>query len=99
MDHKIQVNAIVYEEEGVWIAQGVEFDIIAHAKDVGSLSDAFQRAILENILITQHLGRAPLQGIGPAPEKFRSMFESARLEMRPISHQVNSDAEVALRVA
>ncbi|MCA3563255.1 MAG: hypothetical protein IOC90_15030 [Methylocystis sp.] len=93
----IQVNAVAYEEGDTWIAQGIEYDIVASADDVRNLPDAFARAVIENICITEHLGRRPLQGIKPAPERFRDMYENAAFEMRPLRQHAGPD--VALRLA
>jgi hypothetical protein len=49
------------------------------------------------MIITQHLGRAPFQGIKPAPERFRSMFEDADTEMRPLK-KMEEWPDVAVRV-
>ena len=42
------------------------------------------RAVVDNMIITRHLGIAPFEGIKPAAERFRSMFEKADSEMRPL---------------
>jgi len=97
VEDRIQINAVAYQEGDAWVAQGIEYDIVAHASDVLSLPDAFSRAVVENICITQHLGRAPLQGVKPAPQRFLDLFEAATVEVRPTKQRAN--AEVAVRVA
>lgn len=94
---KIQINAVAYREGDAWIAQGIEYDIVAHALDVLELPDAFTKAVVENICITRHLGREPLAGIKPAPKRFRSLFKNAGIEVRPTKQ--SDAAEVAVRVA
>jgi hypothetical protein len=92
MDKAININAIAWQEGQGWVIQGIEYDIVAHASDVASLPDAFMRAVVENVAITIHLGREPLQGVGPAPDRFRTMFDSARttvqsvVEPAPVDH-------------
>jgi hypothetical protein len=93
----ISINAIAYREGDAWIAQGIEYDIVAQADDVVSLPDAFTRAVLENIHITEHLGRQPLQGIKSAPMRFHEMFEAAKVEVRATNQR--GTTEVAVRVA
>lgn len=98
MSKRIQINAIAYEEGGAWVTQGIEYDIVAFATDVLDLPDAFARAVAENICITQQLGREPLQGIKPAPQRFADLFQRAgRVDMRPTKQ--NATADVAVRVA
>jgi hypothetical protein len=92
-----RINAIAFKEGDAWVIQGIEYDIVAHAYDVTKLPQAFMRAVVENMIITQHLGRAPFQGIKPAPERFRSMFEDADTEMRPLK-KMEEWPDVAVRV-
>lgn len=80
--HRFQINAAAFKEGDAWVIQGIEYDIVAHAYDVTALPHAFMRAVVENMMITEHLGRKPLAGIKPAPDRFRTLFEDAEIEMR-----------------
>jgi hypothetical protein len=91
----ITISAVAFEEEGLWVVQGIEFDICAHAKDPAGLPAAFVRAIVENVCITRHLGRTPLQGIKPAPVRFKEMFDEAVTEVRPVKALEVPDLPVA----
>jgi hypothetical protein len=92
------INAIAFKEGNAWVVQGIDYDIVAHAYDVLSAPQAFMRAVLENLVITEHRGRTPFEGIKPAPDRFRSMYEEAELEIRPLKkHQ--EWPEIAVRVA
>jgi hypothetical protein len=93
----ININAIGYLDGDAWIAQGIEYDIVAHASDVISLPDAFTRAVMENISISEHLGRKPLQGIKSAPKRFHEMFRTAKVEVRATNQ--SGLTEVSVRVA
>jgi hypothetical protein len=97
MRNAININAIAYREGDAWIAQGIEYDIVAQASDVISLPDAFTRAVMENICITEHLGRKPLEGIKSAPPQFLEMFKSAKIEVRATNQR--GSTEVAVRIA
>lgn len=96
---RIQVNAVAFKEGDAWVAQGVEYDIVAHAHEFVDLHDAFTRAVLENICITEHLGRKPLAGIDAAPQRFHEMFDEARVELTPTRPKKRSVADVKVRVA
>ena len=97
--NEIQVNAIAFKEGDAWVAQGIEYDIVAHAAEITSLPEAFARAVLENMCIAQHLGRASLEGIKPGPDRFREMFAEATLEMRSVRKPSRPPGpEVAVRV-
>lgn len=79
MPRTFQINAVAFQEgDGSWVIQGIERDIVAYCHDVTELPHVFTRAVLENAIITEHLGRKPLEGIKPAPAKYREMFEQAR---------------------
>lgn len=84
MRDDIAINAVVFQEDGTWIIQGIEYDIAAHSEKLDDAPTVFMRALLENVCITQHLGKQPLQGIGPAPDRFRRMFEASVSEIRAV---------------
>jgi hypothetical protein len=94
----ITISAVAFKEGDAWVIQGIEHDIVAHTYDVHKVPEAFTRALLENVAITEHLGRKPLEGIKPAPEKYRKMFEDAALELRP-TKSVTLGPEVSVRLA
>jgi hypothetical protein len=91
----IKISAVAFEEAGVWVVQGIEFDICTHAKDAAAVPAAFMRAVLENACITQHLGRAPLQGIQPAPERFKMMFDEAVTQVSPVKDLARPHPSIA----
>jgi hypothetical protein len=103
MKNTININAVAWQEGQGWVIQGIEHDIVAHAPDVASLPDAFMRAVVENVAITIHLGREPLQGVGPAPARFRKMFETARTAVHSVTEPPRFDhlpaPKVNIRVA
>ncbi|MBV8449933.1 MAG: hypothetical protein JO124_18295 [Hyphomicrobiales bacterium] len=96
------MRAVAFEEDGVWVVQGIEYDICTHAKEAAEVPQAFYRAVIENICITQHLGRRPLEGIKPAPKRFREMFERAESRLMPV-HELGSPelprADMDIRLA
>lgn len=96
----IHISAVAFREGDVWVAQGIEYDIAVHAADLEGLSSAVSRAVAENAFITQHLGRGPMEGIGPAPEQYRKWFEEAAIELRPVHGSAARDeiAEIEMRL-
>ena len=91
----IKINAVAYQEGHVWVVQGIEFDICAHSNDAAGVPAAFLRALAENAAISQHLGREPLQGIRPAPDRFRTLFEEAVTQVKPVKHLDLPDIPIA----
>lgn len=96
---RLQINAVAFKEGDAWVAQGIEYDIVAHVGDFQDIPDAFSRAVMENICITEHLGRSPLAGIDPAPRHFQEMFDAARVELTSTRPEKPSLADVKVRVA
>jgi hypothetical protein len=76
--HIISCAAVAWQEGPVWVVQGIDYDIVAHADDVLAIPEAFNRAIMENVCISVHLGMQPLENVGPGPEEFRKVFERAK---------------------
>jgi hypothetical protein len=80
----LQIRAIAFQEGGVWVGQVLEYDIVAHAPTLSQLRTELSRALVENARISQELGRKPLEGIAPAPEKFQRLWRDADEEVRPV---------------
>lgn len=81
---RLEIHAVAYKERDIYTMQGIEHDVVAHAARLADLPAAFERALVENISINLQRGKAPLFGIGPAPDKFREMFERAEMTMEPV---------------
>jgi hypothetical protein len=96
----ITINAVAFEQDGAWVVQALEYDICAHADDPTGVPRALIRAIVENICICRELGREPLEGIAPAPGRFREMFERAGTELRSVRDQLQVPVSaMAIRLA
>jgi hypothetical protein len=78
---KIHIRVVAYQVGDLWIAQGVEYDIMARAKSLTTLPKAFNRALMSNLCVNDELGREGLDGIPPAPDHFREVFEGATLDV------------------
>ena len=91
---ELKINAVAFQEGDAWVIQGIEYDIVAHTYKMAAAPHVFMRAVIENILITEHMGRRPLEGIKPAPEHFRQLFEDAQTEMRPTKRDPRADISV-----
>lgn len=78
------IRAVAFKEGDAWVVQGIEYDIAAHAWEPADLPAAFMRAVVDNVIITESLGRRPLEGIKPAPARFREMFDRAKTQVGPV---------------
>jgi hypothetical protein len=82
----IKIDVVAFEDpDGFWIAQGIQYDIVAQAKSVAAIRKAFSRQLAANVVLNAKFGREGLEGIPPAPEKFKRMFEAAGDELRPVA--------------
>jgi hypothetical protein len=79
-----RISAVAFQEGDIWIVQGVEYDILARAKEPADLPEAFMRAVAKNFCVASHVTGDPLKGIGPAPKRFREMFDRARARVESV---------------
>jgi hypothetical protein len=93
-----KIEVVAFEDHnGVWFAQGVQYDIVARAKSALGLREAFSRQVAANLALNQRFGREGLEGIPPAPEKFRRMFEEAKERLSPTNpRRVGEDMDIRL---
>ena len=89
------ISVIAFHDEGVWIAQCVEYDISVSAETLPKLRQAFEKAVLANICVNKKLGRSGLDGNPPAPSHFRDLFDNADTDLHPIQ-QAPSPAPVKI---
>lgn len=83
MSKRIEVSVVAFQQGALWVAQCVEYDIAAFAKTLPELPRALERAVAANLCANADLGREVLDGVPPAPERFRQMFESSSFDLRP----------------
>jgi hypothetical protein len=76
-DEMLTVNVLAFRESDFWVAQCLEYDISARSDTLAKAMTALRRAFAANLAANRELGRKALEGIPPAPLRFRQMFESA----------------------
>ena len=69
----------VFEGEH-WIAQGIELNIVASARQEEDLPEAFQLALVSHIAAQQAYGKKPFANLGKTPKKYIKIFESCASE-------------------
>lgn len=74
----LTVNVVAFRDGDLWVAQCIDFDIAARSDTLPKAMKAFQRAFVANLVANRELGRTELEGVPPAPQRFREMFESAK---------------------
>lgn len=80
----ITVTAVVFREEGLWVAQCLEYDIVSFA---GTLED-LRRTLLGQlgavVALDKQEGRIPFEGFKRAPKKYWRIYEDLRARVDPI---------------
>ncbi len=79
---RVEISALVFQEEGCWIAQCVEYDIVVHASEPAALPKAIEKAVLMNVCVNAELGRTGLEGVPAAPDHFREIFDRATMDLK-----------------
>jgi hypothetical protein len=83
----VEIRVVIYPEDGIWIAQGLEFDITARGGTPVEASERFNTKVGAEMVMSLELGDdAPLSGIGSAPAKFVEMYNNAK--MRVVDEEV-----------
>jgi hypothetical protein len=79
MEH-LRLSAVAYQIDGMWMVQGIEYDIRARAYTIDEVPKAILRALRERAELDRFLGKAPLEGLAPAPQDFADMFRQAKFK-------------------
>ena len=86
------IRVIVFKDEGLWVAQCLEYDIGAQADDLDALSDRLLVTLKAEINESVERHGEPFAGIPPAPKRFHLMWDR-----RPRSIEVTPAAWIKTR--
>jgi hypothetical protein len=75
--YTFQVSLLLLREGEIWVAQGLEYDIVAQGKSLKEAIKAFERTCVGQIAIDVKHGNRPLEGIEQAPAEIWEMFDGA----------------------
>jgi hypothetical protein len=76
--YKFEVNVLLLQENDVWIAQGLEYDITGHGEDVNSAIDNFGKTFLGQAIVDLSHGDKPLANVKKAPKFYWEKFREAK---------------------
>ena len=80
----IVINAVVFQESGMWIAHCLEYDFVSFTEKRDELPHVLMKCIVAQINADLEYGHEPFFGFKPAPAKYWEMFEKAKLQSKPI---------------
>lgn len=71
----ISIRVVVFQDEGKWVGQCLEYDIGAQADSIDELSDRLQVVLKAELKESMDRHGKPFAGIDSAPERFQHMWE------------------------
>lgn len=84
MNDSAKINLLVFRDGPLWVAQGVEYDLVACANTLDELEYETHRVVALHCFAALEFGEEPFASLPPAPEEVREAFYRARaLEFRP----------------
>jgi hypothetical protein len=84
MDRPIFLSAIIFQEDGMWIAQCLEYNLVSCAETLDELPGGLMRQVRAQIEADRRAGAPPFFGYKPAGPKYWAMYEEAKLRSVPI---------------
>lgn len=70
-----EVRVVVFHEEGMYVAQCLEYDIATQALDIEAVLDRLDLTIEAECQMSMEADGKPLDGIAPAPVHFHHLWE------------------------
>ena len=72
-----QLRVVLYQEENLWVAQGLEVDIRAQGSSIDQAQARFDAVFDAEMEFTKERHGKAFAGIGEAPEVFFKMWDDA----------------------
>ena len=86
------IRVLLSKEGEYWVAQCLEYDIGAQARDLGELRKRLLIAIRAERDESLRRHRKPFAGIGPAPQHFHDLWLRRAGEFKPVHPAAVPDA-------
>jgi len=80
MVEPLSIRAVVFQENGRWIAQCLEYDLCTSAGDRKELTRNLASQLRLQIMLDLIKGERPFQGLPRAPQKFWEMYSGSTPE-------------------
>ena len=77
------IRMLVYRDQDIWVAQGLEADISVQAGDLHTLQDRFERACELETRLRLEQYDDPFYGLSPAPREFFELWEATEFSLEP----------------
>ena len=70
------MNVVLFREGNVWIAQGLEHNLVAQGRTLPEVKDAFARVFGAQVLVDLADNLVPLSTCGSAPQEYWDLFDA-----------------------
>lgn len=72
-----EVRALLFREEGWWVAQCLEYDLATQAKRLNDLFRELEKLLKRQVIVAHQTGRRPFANLPSAPGRFVDLWEQA----------------------
>ena len=79
---RITINAVVFRQDGLWVAQCLEYNLVSCAEELEELPGELMRQIQGQVRVDLRDGKEPFADFRKAPAKYWEMFERASRDPR-----------------
>ena len=83
------INVLIFKEDGFWVAQGLEYDLVAQGPSLDQVEKNFVQTLVSQILIDLKNGKEPLVDFGPAPEECIRHFNETRIYVKDSRKEID----------
>jgi hypothetical protein len=73
----LKIRAVLFQEEGWWVAQCLDYDIAAQARTQADLLYELERILIGYLVISSEKGLRPFERLPQAPRRYWVMYEQA----------------------
>jgi len=80
INYNFEVRVVIFQENGIWIAQGLEWDITGHGKTTDAALENFGHTLLGQAIVDIHHGEIPLAKTPEAPQFCFRRWEEAEYQ-------------------
>ncbi len=76
------LSVLLWQEDNLWLAQCLQYDIAAQAKTLGDLRYELERILVGHLVISAENGAEPFEDIPPAPTEFWQKYLKANMRLQ-----------------
>jgi len=98
MPDNYTISVVVFQDGPWWVAQCLEYNIGTQAKSLPDLYYEVERTLVGRLTVAAELRVDPFESLPPAPKRYWTMFEHAKLHLSRDRLPFRMPASLASRV-